>query len=56
MTGAELIAEELPANVPEAHSKALSNASQALRAAGEGLCAELDAVRQHQNTELSAEE
>ena len=56
MTGVELIAEEVPANLPEAHSKALSDASQALRTAYESLCTELQVSLQHQNAELSAEE
>ena len=56
MTGSELILEELPANLPESHSKALDDAREALCSASERLQAQLDAALQDQNAELSAEE
>lgn len=56
MTGSELIAEELPARLPEGHSKALNDVIQALSSAHEALQADLDAALNHQNAELSAEE
>ena len=56
MTGSELILEELPADLPETHSKALEDVRDELCSAGERLQAELDEALQHCNAELSAEE
>ena len=56
MTGSELIFEELPADLPDTHSKALGDVRDQLCSIGERLQARLDEALQHCNAELSAEE
>ncbi len=56
LTGADLILEELPANMPEAQARVLMNAGQALSSTHSSLHEELEAVMQQHSAELNVEE
>ena len=56
LTGADLILEELPGNMPEAQARVLMNAGQALSCTHSSLHEELEAVMQQHSAELNVEE